>query len=95
MVITYPAEPRAGRDYGAEDKLPRRAESEIMANLVINDDTVTVAMSTGEKFEALHRDLTVPRSAVTSSRAVPDALAEVSGFKVVGAGLPGSLAGLS
>jgi len=32
---------------------------------VINDDTMTVRMSLAEKAEALHRDLTVPRSAIT------------------------------
>jgi hypothetical protein len=92
VAATHPGQLRTRHEDAAQHELSRRAECEIVANLVINDDTVSVVMSGGEKFEALHRDLTVPRSAVTSFRAVPDALAEVSGFKVVGAGLPGALA---
>jgi len=60
-----------------------------MANLVITDDTLTVQMSLAEKAEALHRDLTVPRSAVTGVRVVADGLAEVHGLKMPGTGLPG------
>jgi len=60
-----------------------------MANLVITDDTLTVQMSLGEKAEALHRDLTVPRSAVAGVRVVADGLAEVHGLKMPGTGVPG------
>jgi hypothetical protein len=60
-----------------------------MANLVITDDTLTVQMSRAEKAEALHRDLTVPRSAVTGVRVVADGLAEVHGLKMPGTGIPG------
>ena len=38
-----------------------------MASLVITDDTLTVQMSLA-RAGALHRDLTVPRSAVTGVR---------------------------
>jgi len=55
---------------------------------VINNDTVTVAMSTAEKAEAFHRDLTIPRSAVTGARAVPDGMAEVHGIRMPGAYFP-------
>jgi hypothetical protein len=61
----------------------------VVANLVITDDTLTVQMSLGEKAEALHRDLTVPRSAVTGVRVVDDGLAEVQGLKMPGTGIPG------
>jgi hypothetical protein len=60
-----------------------------VANLVITDDTLTVQMSLAEKAEALHRDLTVPRSAVTGVRIVEDGLAEVHGLRMPGTGLPG------
>jgi len=60
-----------------------------VANLVINDDTVTVQMSSMEKAEALHRDLTVPRSAITAVRVVSDGLNEVHGLKMPGSGIPG------
>ncbi len=59
-----------------------------VANLVINDDTVTVAMSAAEKAEALHRDLTFPRSSVTGVRAVDDGMAEVHGMRMPGAYFP-------
>ena len=60
-----------------------------MANLVIDADTVTVQLSLAEKAEALHRDLTVPRSAITGVRVVSSGLSEVHGFKLVGSGIPG------
>jgi len=60
-----------------------------VANLVINDDTLTVQMSRAEKAEALHRDLTLPRSAVTGVRVVADGLSEVHGLKMPGTGIPG------
>lgn len=59
-----------------------------MANLVVTDDTLTVQMSPAEKAEALHRELTDPRSAVTVVRVVADGLAEVHGLKMPGTGLP-------
>jgi hypothetical protein len=60
-----------------------------MANLVITDETLTVQMSLAEKAEALHRDLTVPRSAVKGVRAVADGLAEVHGLRMPGTSIPG------
>jgi len=56
---------------------------------VINDDTLTVRMSLAEKAEALHRDLTVPRSAITGVRVVTDGMNEVHGLKMPGSGIPG------
>ena len=50
-----------------------------VASVRIDDQTVTVALSCTEKIEALHGDLTVPRTAVVGARAVPDGLAEVHG----------------
>jgi hypothetical protein len=60
-----------------------------VANLVISDDSVTFQLSPGEKAEALHGDLTLPRSAITGVRAVSSSMDEVHGFKLVGSGIPG------
>jgi hypothetical protein len=60
----------------------------VVANLVITGDTVTVAMSMAEKAEAVHRDLTFPRSSVTRVRAVQDGMAEVHGVRMPGAYFP-------
>ena len=59
-----------------------------MAHLLVDDSKVTVALSAVEKVEALHGDVTVPRTAVTGARAVPDGMAEVHGMRI-GTGLPG------
>jgi hypothetical protein len=60
-----------------------------MARLLIADDTVTIDMSGGERFEAAHGDQTFPRNAITGVRAVPDCIAEVHGLKWAGTELPG------
>jgi hypothetical protein len=60
-----------------------------MAHLLITDDTVTIDMSRGEKFEAAHGDQTFPRSAVSGVRTVSDCMAEVRGLKWAGTELPG------
>jgi hypothetical protein len=60
-----------------------------VANLLISDDTVTIELTLAEKAETLHGNLTVPRSAITDARVVPDGMAEVHGFKLAGSGIPG------
>jgi len=60
-----------------------------MADLVTDADSVTVTLSAAERVEALHRDVSVPRSAIVAVRAVPDGMAEVHGLRVPGTGLPG------
>ena len=60
-----------------------------MAHLLITDDTVTIDMGRGERFEAAHGDQAFPRSAITGMRAVPDRIAEVHGLKWAGTELPG------
>jgi hypothetical protein len=60
-----------------------------MADLIIDDRVVVVSLSAMEKVEALHGDVTVPRSAVTGTRIVPDGMAEVHGIRAPGTGLPG------
>ena len=50
-----------------------------VASVLMDDQTVTVALSVTEKIAALHGDLAVPRTAVVCARAVPDGLTEVHG----------------
>lgn len=60
-----------------------------MADLLIDDDSVTVALSTTEKVEAIKGDITVPRSSITGARVVPDGLDEIHGRRAPGTALPG------
>jgi hypothetical protein len=60
-----------------------------MAHLLITDQTVTINMSRGERFEAAHGDQAFPRSAISGVRAVLDCIAEVHGLKWAGTELPG------
>ena len=59
-----------------------------VARLRIDDWSVTVSLSAMEKLEALHGNVTVPRTAVVGARGVPDGMAEVHGLRT-GTGLPG------
>ena len=59
-----------------------------VARLLIDDFTVTVSLSAVEKLEALHGNVTVPRTAVMAARTVPDGMAELHGISI-GTGLPG------
>ena len=60
-----------------------------MADLIIDDHAVTVSLSTLEKLEALHGDVTVPRSAIAQVHVAPNGLAEVHGLRAPGTGFPG------
>lgn len=60
-----------------------------MANLLIDEGSVTVTLTTAEKFEALHGDVLIPRSAVRGVRVVQDGMEEVHGVKMPGTGFPG------
>lgn len=60
-----------------------------MATLLINDDFVTISLSTAEKVEAVHGNVTLARSNIVSARAVPDGMQEVEGLRSPGTGLPG------
>lgn len=66
-----------------------RGRMPFMAHLLITDDAVTIDMSRGEKFEAIHGDQAFPRCAIRAVRAVPDCIAEVHGMKTMGTELPG------
>ena len=60
-----------------------------MAKLIVDDQEITVSLSAVEKLEALHGNVTVPRSAVARVRTVPDGMVEVHGLRAPGTGLPG------
>ena len=62
-----------------------------MADLVINDSSVTVVLSAAERIESVHGDVSVPRSSVVGARQVPDGLAEVHGIRRRGTTFPGVL----
>jgi hypothetical protein len=62
-----------------------------MAELKIDDESVTLVLSGVERVEAFRGDVTVPRSAVVAARQVPDGLAEVHGIRAPGTTLPGVL----
>ena len=63
-----------------------------MAELTVEGDDLVVKLSTLEKAEAAHGDLRVPRSSVHGAEVVADAAQAVPGWKVIGAGWPGSFA---
>lgn len=60
-----------------------------MAQLVVTADAVAVSLSAIEKTEAVHGDVSVPRTAVVSAQVVPDGMDEVHGLRMPGTGLPG------
>ena len=60
-----------------------------MAQLLIDADTVTVSLSRAEKVQAVHGDVTVPRSAIVGARVVQDGMTEVHGIRAPGTSLPG------
>jgi len=60
-----------------------------MAQLLIDDDAITVSLSTTEKVQAVHGDVAVPRSALVAARVVQDGMAEVHGIRAPGTSLPG------
>ena len=57
----------------------------IVADLVIDDESMSVVLSAAERIEALHRDM--PRSSIVRVRAVPDGMDEVRGLRAPGTGL--------
>jgi hypothetical protein len=59
-----------------------------VARLLIDQRRVTVCLSAMEKLEAMHLNVTVPRTSVMAAREVPDGLAELRGM-ATGTGLPG------
>jgi hypothetical protein len=63
-----------------------------MAELGKEGDELVVKLSTLEKAEAAHGDVRVPLRSVRRAEAVDDAAHAVPGWKVIGAGWPGSFA---
>lgn len=64
-------------------------QHEWVVQIRLTPTTLTVALTELEKVEALHGDVTVPRTAVSGARVVPDGTAEVHGLKIAGTGLTG------
>ena len=60
-----------------------------MSTLQIENGTVTIHLTTGEKVAGVHGDIEFPLTAVTSVEVVPDALAAVHGLRAPGTSLPG------
>ena len=60
-----------------------------MSELLIQNGTVTLQLTPGEKVAGVHGDIEFPLSAVTSVEVVPDALAAVRGVRAPGLALPG------
>ena len=58
-----------------------------MAQLIVDDTHVHVLLHPLEKLGALHRDFSVPRSAVTLARATDRPFAEIRGLRVPGTGV--------
>jgi hypothetical protein len=60
-----------------------------MAQLLVDAEAITVALSPAEKVEAAHGNVTVPRSAMVGARVVQDGMAELQGIRAPGTSLPG------
>jgi hypothetical protein len=62
-----------------------------MAELLIDDESVTISLSFVEKVESVHGDVTVPRSALTGARVVANGMTEVHGLRAPGTEVPGRI----
>ncbi len=60
-----------------------------MSTLQIENGTVTIHLTTGEKVAGVHGDIEFPLSAVTAVEVVPDALASALKLRAPGMSLPG------
>ena len=58
---------------------------------MLDDDTLTVSLTTMERLEALHGDVSVPRSSVVGVHTVDDVMDEVRGWRGPGTGVPSTL----
>ena len=63
-----------------------------MAELVREDDTLVLKLSTVEKAEGVHGDIQVPISSVEAVTVVDDIIHAVHGIKMPGSRLPGVFA---
>ncbi|MGH3201278.1 MAG: hypothetical protein ACRDP5_04365 [Streptosporangiaceae bacterium] len=59
-----------------------------MAELIVEGDDLVLRLTAFEKAEAVHGEVRVPLSSVTSVEVLDDAIGAVHGFKV-GTGIPG------
>jgi hypothetical protein len=63
-----------------------------MAELITEGDELIVKLGPLEKAESAHGDVRVPLNSVRGAEVVEDAVRAVPGWKVIGAGWPGSFA---
>ncbi len=59
-----------------------------VANIEVNDRTVTIRLSTREKIAGLHGDLVIPRSRIRKAYAAANGFRELPGMRAPGTGLP-------
>lgn len=64
----------------------------MMADLIREEDTLVLKLTTVEKVEGVHGDIRVPVSAVKSVTILDDAIHAVHGMKLPGSRLPGVFA---
>ncbi len=60
-----------------------------MAELLVDDDRLTLALTALERAEGFHRSIEAPAASVTAVRAVTDVWAELRGVRAPGTGIPG------
>jgi hypothetical protein len=63
-----------------------------MAHFEIQGDRLVLRLTGEEHLESVHRDLAVPRDAVTSARVTSDVWSELRGIRAPGTGIPGVIA---
>ena len=61
----------------------------VMSAVSFDSSHLTVELTPAEKVAGLHGDVTVPLTAITDVKVVPDALAATRGLRAPGAHLPG------
>ena len=90
--VDYSARVDASRFFGLNVVVTGGREHHAgMAHLSIDDEFVTLVLSPGERVEAFHGDVKVPRSSLVGARQVPDGLNEVHGIRAPGTALPGAV----
>lgn len=60
-----------------------------MAELIREQDTLTLKLTTAEKFEGLHTDLHVPMTSVESTHIEEDIIHAIHAFRAIGTSVPG------
>lgn len=75
------------------DSRPRSGDTESMAQIVLDDDHLTVELSNKEKAGALRlHDVVVDRSSITAVTRLDDAREAIHGIRAPGTAWPGTIA---